>query len=48
MGFGYQEDVYFLGVEKYFDFFYALGQPVYIPRCYIERMNYFTGSLSTV
>jgi hypothetical protein len=32
MGFGHQEDVYFLGVEKYFCFFYALGQPVCIPR----------------
>jgi hypothetical protein len=31
MGFGHQEDVYFLGVEKYF--FYALGQLLCISRC---------------
>jgi hypothetical protein len=34
MGFGHQEHVYFLGVEKYFGFLYALCQPVYIQRCY--------------
>jgi hypothetical protein len=28
--FVHQEDVYFLEVENYFDFYYALGQPVYI------------------
>jgi hypothetical protein len=48
MGFGHQEDVYFLGVEKYFYFFYALGQPVCIPRRCVVYVNYFTKLLSTV
>jgi hypothetical protein len=46
--FGHQEDVYFLGVEKYFDIFYALGQPVCNPRRYIVYVNCFTNLLSTV
>jgi hypothetical protein len=32
MGFGHQEDVYFLGVQKYFYFNNALEQAVCIPR----------------
>jgi hypothetical protein len=47
MGFGHQANVYFLGAEKYFDFFHALGQPVCIPRRYIVCKNYFTSVLST-
>jgi hypothetical protein len=47
MGFGHQEDVYFLGVEKHLYFFYALGQPVCIPRCYVVHVNYFANLLST-
>jgi hypothetical protein len=47
MGFGDQEDVYILGVEKYY-FFYALGQPVCIPRRYVAYVNYFINLLSTV
>jgi hypothetical protein len=43
MGFGHQEDVCFRGVEKYFYLFYTLGQPICIPRLYV---NYFT-NLST-
>jgi hypothetical protein len=35
VGFGHQEDVYFLGIENYFDLFYALGQPACIPRRYV-------------
>jgi hypothetical protein len=46
-GFGHQEDVYFLGAEKYFYFFYALDQPVSIPRRYVVYVNHFT-NLSTV
>jgi hypothetical protein len=42
IGFRNQEDVYFLGVEKYFDFSYALGQPVCIPRCYFVYVNCLT------
>jgi hypothetical protein len=42
MGFGHQEDVYFLGVEKYFYFFYVLDQLVCIPRRYVVYVNYFT------
>jgi hypothetical protein len=42
MGFEHQEDVYFLGVEKYFYFFYAMGQPICIPRRYVVYVNYFT------
>jgi hypothetical protein len=26
MGFGHQEDVYFLGIKEHFYFFYGLGQ----------------------
>jgi hypothetical protein len=48
MGFGHQEDVYFLGVEKYFYFFCALGQPICIPRRYVVYVNYFTNLLSLV
>jgi hypothetical protein len=49
MGFGHQEDVYFLGVEKYFHFFYALGHPtICFTRCYILCGNYFNSPLSTV
>jgi hypothetical protein len=48
MGFGQQEDIYFLDVEKYFYFFYALGQPVCIPRRCVVYVNYFTNLLSTV
>jgi hypothetical protein len=48
MGFGHQEDVYFVGVEKYFYFFYALGQPICIPRCYVVCVYYFTNLLSMV
>jgi hypothetical protein len=48
LGIGHEEDVYFLGVEKYFYFFYVLGQPVCIPRCYVVYLNYFTNLLSTV
>jgi hypothetical protein len=48
MGFSHQEDVCFLDVGKYFCFFYALGQPVCIPRCYVLYVNYFTSLLSTV
>jgi hypothetical protein len=47
MGFGHQDSIYFLGVEKYLDFFYALSQPVCIPCCYIVCVNYFTSSSST-
>jgi hypothetical protein len=43
IGFGRQEDVYFLGVEKYFNIFYALGQPICNPRRYTVYMNDFTG-----
>jgi hypothetical protein len=48
MGFGHQEDVYFLGAEKYFCIFYALDQPVFIPRHYVAHANCFTNFLSTV
>jgi hypothetical protein len=48
MGFGHQVDVCFLGVEKYFYVFYALGQPVCIPRRYVVYVNYFPDLLSTV
>jgi hypothetical protein len=48
MNFGHQEDVYFLGIEKYFYLFYELGQPVCIPRRYVVYLNYFTNLLSTV
>jgi hypothetical protein len=48
MGFGHQEDDCFLGVEKYFSFFYVLGQPICIPRCYVVYVNYFTNLLSMV
>jgi hypothetical protein len=47
MRFGHQEDVYFLGVEKYF-IFYELGQPVCVPRRYVVCVNYFNNLLSTV
>jgi hypothetical protein len=47
MGFGHQEDVYFLDVEIYFYFFYALGEPVCIPRRCVVYVNYFTNLLST-
>jgi hypothetical protein len=40
-------DVYFLGVEKYLHFFYALVLPVCIPR-YVVYMNYFTSFLRMV
>jgi hypothetical protein len=43
MGFGHQEDVYFLDAEK----FYALDQLVCIPHRYVVYVNYFT-NLSTV
>jgi hypothetical protein len=39
MGFGHQEDVYFLGVEKNFYLFSALDQPVYIRRRYVVHVN---------
>jgi hypothetical protein len=48
MGFGHQEDIYFLDVEKNFYFFYALAQPFCIPRCYVVYLNYFTNLLSRV
>jgi hypothetical protein len=48
IGFGHQEDIYFLGFEKYFCFFYALGQPVCIPRRYVVYVNYFTNLLNPV
>jgi hypothetical protein len=48
MGFGHQEDVYFLGIEKYFYFFYALGQLVCIPRRCVVHVNYFSNMLSTL
>jgi hypothetical protein len=48
IGFGHQEDVYFLSVEKYFYFFYAAAQPVCIPRRCVVCVNYFTNLLSTV
>jgi hypothetical protein len=48
MGFGHQEDVCFLGAEKYFDFFYALEQAVCIPCRYVVYVNYFTSLLSMV
>jgi hypothetical protein len=48
MGFKHQEDVCFLGVEKYFYFFYALDQAVCIPRRYVVYVNYFTDLLSMV
>jgi hypothetical protein len=48
MGFGHQEDVCFLGVEKCFYVFYALDQPVCIPRQYVVYVNYFTNLLSTL
>jgi hypothetical protein len=47
MCFGHQEVFYFLGVEKYFYFFYALGQPICIPRRYVVYVKYFTKLLST-
>jgi hypothetical protein len=46
MGFGHQKDVYFLGVDKYVYFFYALDQAVYIPHRYVVYMNYVTNLLS--
>jgi hypothetical protein len=39
MGFGHQEDVYFLGVEEYI--FHTFGQPVFIPRRCVLFVNYF-------
>jgi hypothetical protein len=48
MGFRHQEDVYFLGVEKYFYFFYTLDQAVCIPSRYVVYVNYFSNLLSTV
>jgi hypothetical protein len=48
MGFGHQEDVSFLGVEKYLYFLYALDQAVCIPRLYVVYVNHFTNLLSTV
>jgi hypothetical protein len=48
MGFGHQEDVYFLGVQKHFYFFYALDPAVCIPRRYVVYVNHFTNLLSTV
>jgi hypothetical protein len=48
MGFGHQEDVYFLGVEKYFYYYDALEQAVCIPRRYVVYVNHFTNLLSTV
>jgi hypothetical protein len=48
MGFGRQQDVHFLGVEKYFYFLYALGQPICFPRRYVVYVNYLTNLLSTV
>jgi hypothetical protein len=48
MGLGHQGNVYFLGVEKYFCFFYALGQLVCIPRLYVVYANYLTNLLSTL
>jgi hypothetical protein len=48
MGFGHQENVYLLGVEKYYYFFYALGQHVCNPSRYVVYVNYFTDLLSMV
>jgi hypothetical protein len=48
MGLGPQENVCFLGVEKYSDFLCVFGQPVCIPRRHVVYVNYFTNLLSTV
>jgi hypothetical protein len=47
MGFGHEEDVCFLGVDKYV-YFYTLGQPVCIPRCYVVYVDYCASLFCTV